>query len=281
MAVWMMFLKRFIQGICLEGTNVYMLNDKVTIITPCWNSSKYIAETIKAVLCQTYTNWEMIIVDDCSTDNSVEIIKGFAEKDSRIKLLIQESNCGAAKARTRAMQEGTGRYMAYLDADDIWKPEKLEKQIEFMKKNNYGFTCTSYEVINDLGEKLNKYIHMLPEVDYVGFLTNNLLQTVGIMVDVQVIEKKYLVMPDLRRRQDAATWLQILKAGFKCYGLDEILAEYRRTENSLSSNKFKAVKGVWNLYRDIEHLSFPFSCYCFVRYAFLAVWKRVYLFGKK
>lgn len=117
---------------------------------------------------------------------------------------------------------------------------------------------------------------MLPEVDYVGFLTNNLLQTVGIMVDTVIVDKKYLVMPNLRRRQDAATWLQILKAGFMCYGIDEILAEYRRANNSLSSNKFKAVKGVWSLYRDVEHLSLPFSIYCFTRYAFLAVWKRLY-----
>lgn len=184
---------------------------------------------------------------------------------------------GAARARTRAMQEGTGRYVAYLDADDIWKSDKLEKQVKFMQQQKIGFSCTSYEVINNDGKPLNKYIHMLPKVNYVGFLTNNLLQTVGIMVDTGIVEKKYLVMPDIRRRQDAATWLQILKAGYDCYGLDEILAEYRRTENSLSSNKLKAIKGIWTLYRDIEHLSLPFSCYCFVRYALLAVWKRVYL----
>ena len=150
-------------------------------------------------------------------------------------------------------------------------------KIKFMKEKDCGFSCTSYEVINDAGEPLNKYVHMLPKVDYVGFLTNNLLQTVGIMVDTDKVCKEYLVMPDIRRRQDAATWLQVLKAGFECYGLDEILAEYRRTEGSLSSNKFKAAKGVWSLYRDIEHLSLPFSCYCFIRYAFLAVWKRLYI----
>ena len=96
------------------------------------------------------------------------------------------------------------------------------------------------------------------------------------MVDIDIVDRKYLEMPDIRRRQDAATWLQILKAGYKCYGLDEILAEYRRAGNSLSSNKIKAIKGVWNLYRNIEHLSLLFSCYCFIRYAVLAVWKRVY-----
>lgn len=253
------------------------MDDKVTVVTPSWNSEKYIGSTIKSVQAQTYTNWEMIIVDDCSTDATVEIIKKASEEDSRIKLLVQPENGGAAKARTRSMLAGTGRFVAYLDADDIWKPDKLEKQLKFMKEKKCGFSCTSYEVIDDAGQPVNKYIHMLPKVDYVGFLTNNLLQTVGIMVDTKIVDKKLLVMPDIRRRQDAATWLQILKAGHDCYGLDEILAEYRRSNNSLSSNKMKAVKGVWSLYRNIEHLSFPFSCYCFARYAILAVWKRVYL----
>lgn len=259
--------------------NIDVMQDKVTIVTPTWNSQRYIETTIKSVQAQTYQNWEMIIVDDCSTDNTVDIVRKISEQDSRIKILIQDVNGGAAKARTRSMYAGNGRFVAYLDADDIWKPNKLEKQISFMKNNNCAFSCTSYEVIDDDGKPKKKYIHMLPKVNYKGFLTNNLLQTVGIMVDTVKVDKKYLVMPDIRRRQDAATWLQILKAGFDCYGLDEILAEYRRTENSLSSNKFKAVKGIWSLYRDIEHLSLPFSCYCFVRYAFLAIWKRVYLKG--
>lgn len=257
------------------------MQDKVTIVTPSWNSEKYIEETIKSVQAQTYPNWEMIIVDDCSSDHTVEIVGKIAQKDPRICVLVQPENGGAGKARTRSMQMGNGRFVAYLDADDKWKPEKLEKQIVFMKEHQCGFSCTSYEVIGDDGTSKNKYIHMLPKVDYVGFLTNNLLQTVGIMVDTSIVDKKYLVMPDIRRRQDAATWLQILKAGFECYGLDEILAEYRRAENSLSSNKLKAVKGIWNLYRNIEHLSLPFSCYCFIRYAFLAVWKRVYLEANK
>lgn len=252
------------------------MQDRVTVVTPSWNSEKYIQATIRSVQAQTYQNWEMIIVDDCSTDGTVELVESIAKTDPRIKILRQKTNSGAGAARTRSMQNATGRFIAYLDADDIWKPEKLEKQVRFMQEKGCGFSCTSYEVINDRGEPLHKYVHMLPKVDYLGFLTNNLLQTVGIMVDTRKVDKKHLIMPDIRRRQDAATWLQILKAGFVCYGLDEILAEYRRTSNSLSSNKIKAVKGTWNLYRRIERLSFPFSCYCFVRYAILAIWKRVY-----
>ena len=253
------------------------MQDKVSIITPSWNSEKYIEKTIKSVQNQTYSNWEMIVVDDCSSDQTVKIVQEISKQDPRIKVLQQNLNKGAAIARNRALEAVSGRYVAYLDADDMWKPTKLEKQVQFMKLHKCGFSCVSYEVIDDEGNKLNKEVHMLSAVDYVGFLTNNLLQTVGIMVDTSIINKKYLVMPDIRRRQDAATWLQILKAGYKCYGIDEVLAEYRRAENSLSSNKIKAVKGVWNLYRHIEKLSLPFSCYCFVRYAFLAVWKRIYV----
>lgn len=255
------------------------MQDKVSVITPSWNSEKYIEKTIRSVQSQTYQNWEMIIVDDDSADHTVEIVKAISEEDSRIRIITQKVNEGAAKARNRAMELATGRYIAYLDADDIWKPQKLEIQVKFMKEKECGFSCTSYEVIDDSGKCLQKYIHMLPKVDYVGFLTHNLLQTVGIMVDTDIIDKKYLVMPDIRRRQDAATWLQILKAGYDCYGLNEILAEYRRTTGSLSSKKVEAVKGVWNLYRKIEKLSFPFSCYCFIRYALLAVWKRIYKQG--
>ena len=251
----------------------------VSIIMPSYNTASYIKESIQSVLNQTYTNWELIIVDDCSSDNTVKIVQEISKKDPRVRILKQNTNGGAAKARNRSLNEATGRYVAYLDADDIWKPSKLEKQIQFMNEHKCGFSCASYEVIDDEGNTLNKEVHMLPSVDYVGFLTNNLLQTVGIMVDTSIVDKKYLVMPDIRRRQDAATWLQVLKAGYKCYGLDEVLAEYRRAENSLSSNKIKAVKGVWSLYRDIEKLSLPFSCYCFVRYAFLAVWKRIYIKG--
>ena len=153
------------------------MQDKVSIITPSWNSEKYIKKTIESVQNQTYSNWEMIIVDDCSSDNTVKIVQEISKKDSRVHILEQRTNGGAAKARNRSLDEASGRYIAYLDADDIWKPAKLEKQIQFMNEHKCGFSCTSYEVIDDEGNALNKEVHMLPSVDYVGFLTNNLLQT--------------------------------------------------------------------------------------------------------
>lgn len=253
------------------------INAKVSIITPCYNSEKYILETIQSVIKQTYQNWEMIIVDDCSSDNTCSIVEEILNKEKRIKLVRLNNNSGAAISRNTALKYCSGRFIAYLDADDIWYPEKLSKQVEFMMNNGCGFSCTSYEVINNEGTKLNKNIRMKKRLDYRGFLINNLIQTVGVMVDLDKVPISCIEMPNMRRRQDAATWLQILKSGYDCYGTNEILAMYRRTEGSLSSNKIKAVKGVWYLYRNVERLSFIFSTYCFIRYALLAVWKRVYI----
>lgn len=251
-------------------------DEKISIITPTYNSEKYIKKTIESVRNQTYYNWEMLIIDDCSVDSTVELVKSMKENDQRIHLIELGENVGAARARNVGLENSSGRYIAYLDSDDIWMPTKLEQQVLFMKKNNVAFSCVTYEIIDSEGKRLNKVIHMLPKLNYSMFLKNNLLQTVGIMIDTNKVNKRYLVMPDIFRPEDAATWLQILKSGIDCYGIDETLAQYRRVENSLSGNKFKGALGMWKLYRNIEKLSFPFSCYCFIRYAFLAIWKRFY-----
>lgn len=250
--------------------------EKVTIVTPTWNSDKYICETINSVLQQTYKNWEMIIVDNGSTDNTLKIVNNFMEKDNRIKLYRLYQNKGASFARNIAIKNSTGRYIAYLDSDDKWKQNKLTRQIQFMRETGCAFSCTSYEVINDFGEKLNKKIFIPKEINYSYYLTNNILQTVGIMVDLQQIDKKLLKMPNIKIGEDAATWLQILKEGNICFGINEILAEYRRRNGSLSSNKFISVKYAWNLYRNIEKLPLLYSIYCFIRYALLAIYKRIY-----
>lgn len=260
-----------------EGIYLSIYNNMVTIITPMYNDANFIEETIESVLKQTYKDFELIIIDDCSYDKSVDIVKKYQEKDDRIILYRLNKNSGAAIARNKGLELAKGRFISFLDADDLWKVDKLEKQINIMKNEKYAFSCASYEVISEEGVNLNKKITMLPKVDYKGFLTNNLLQTVGIMIDRNQVENKLITMPNLRRRQDAATWLQILKSGYNCYGIEESLCFYRRVSNSLSSNKVKAVKGVWFLYRDIEKLPLLASCYYFVRYAGLAVYKRIYV----
>ena len=250
--------------------------EKVSVIMPTYNSENYIVETIKSVQLQTYKNWELVIVDDCSTDKTVSIIKNIITHDSRIKLIVMNKNQGASEARNLSLKNATGRFISYLDSDDLWNKNKLSRQIEFMKKNNYAFSCTTYEIINDSGEKINKLIHMPAIITYEKFLGYNILQTVGIMIDVQQVDKKLLIMPKVKIGEDAAAWLQVLKAGFACYGLDENLAAYRRRKGSLSSNKFISVFYAWNLYRHIEKFSFFRSVYYFIRYALLAIYKRMY-----
>lgn len=254
-----------------------MKNSLISIITPIYNCEKFIEETIKCVQNQTYTNWELLAVDDCSPDNSSDIIKKYAKKDKRIKYIKLKENSGAAIARNKALEESKGRFIAYLDADDLWKPEKLEKQVNFMLDNNYAFTCTDYEKIDENGNSLNKIIRIPKKVNYNLFLRNTIIQTVGVMVDTKITGKDIIVMPNIRRRQDAATWCQLLKNGFDCYEVPENLSYYRVVSNSLSSNKFKAVKMNWYWYRKIEKLPLWKTCYCFVGYAFNAVKKRIYI----
>lgn len=250
--------------------------DLVSIITPIYNCENLLPQTLDCVLNQTYKNWEMILVDDCSIDNSASIIKKYAKKDSRIKYFKLEHNSGAAMARNKALEKSKGRFIAYLDADDLWKPEKLEKQISFMLEKKIAFSCTDYEKIREDGSSLNKIIKIPERVNYNLFLRNTIIQTVGVMIDTNITGKELLIMPNIRRRQDAATWCQLLKAGFDCYEVPENLSYYRVVSNSLSSNKFKAVKMNWYWYRKIEKLPLWKTCYCFVGYSFNAVKKRIY-----
>lgn len=248
----------------------------VSVIMPSYNSERHIAESIRSVQSQTLANWELLISDDCSTDSTREVVAGIVEADPRVRLLPLRENGGAAVARNNSLAHARGRYVAYLDSDDLWYPEKLERQVSFMEERGAAFSCCSYEVIGEDGAPLGRTVRMLDECDYMGFLTHNLLQTVGIMADTALMDRGLLVMPAMRRRQDAATWLQVLKAGHACHGMPDVLCAYRRVEGSLSSDKVKAAQGVWRLYREVERLPLSTSLYCFVRYAVLAVWKRSY-----
>lgn len=254
-----------------------MSKDLVSIITPVYKCENYISETIKSVQSQTYTNWEMILVDDCTPDNSPQIINKYAAKDSRIRYIKQSRNGGAALARNSGLHNATGRYIAYLDADDIWLPQKLERQLDFMEKNDVQFTCCDYEKIEADGTPLNKVVHMPKTITYKQLLSNTIIQTVGVVVDLNKVDKGLLVMPNVRRGQDSATWLQLLRNGVKFKGQNEVLAQYRRVPQSLSSNKFSAIKRTWYLYRGVEHLSIPRSVICLIGWAYHASAKRIYL----
>jgi len=249
----------------------------VSVITPVYNCEKYLAQTIESVINQTYENWEMILADDCSPDNSAEIIKKYSEKDPRIKYVKLPENGGAAKARNKALEVSQGRYIAYLDADDIWLPKKLERQLAFMEENDVQFTCCDYEKIEADGTNLNKVVHMPKTITYNQLLSNTIIQTVGVIADTKKFDKKLLIMPDVRRGQDSATWLQMLRNGVKFTGQNEVLAQYRRVPQSLSANKFSAMKRTWYLYRGVEHLSIPKSLVCLAGWAYHASIKRIYI----
>lgn len=247
-------------------------NELVSIIMPSYNSEKWIKETIFCVQAQTYTNWELIITDDASSDNTVELIQEEQKKDDRIKLFVSEKNQGAAKSRNNSLAHAMGRYVAYLDSDDLWSECKLEHQIDFMKSNNIAMCYTDYDIVNEFGE-YRKTINVPKSVTYDGYLKRPITCTHSIMFDTNVVAKDLLIMPDIRRGQDGATWLQVLKSGITGYALSESLAKYRRHSGSLSNNKFKAIKRVWYLYREVEKLPLPYACVCFVSYAINAVKK--------
>lgn len=228
-----------------------MKNELVSIIMPTYNCAKFIKETIESVINQTYESWELVIVDDCSNDNTEEVVASF--NDKRIKYHRLEKNSGAAVARTTAMKMATGNYMAFLDSDDLWKKEKLEKQLEFMKKNNYNFTCTAYEQIDEKGNKLNKIIKTKKKANYNRILLDCPVGNSTVMYNVDNLGK--FEVPNIRKRNDDALWLQILKKEKFIYGMPDVLMEYRIRNNSISSNKLSLIKYHWQLYREIEHLS--------------------------
>ena len=229
------------------------VNGLVSIITPTYNCGRFIGETIESVQQQTYTNWEMIIVDDCSTDDTKSVVEKYLQQDKRIKYHCLAENSGAAVARTKAMELATGQYMAFLDSDDLWMPDKLEKQLEFMQKNNYIFTSTSYQHMTEDGKMMPKVLNAVPKTDYNRLLLDCPVENSTVMYDVSKMGK--FQVPNIRKRNDDALWLAMLKREQYIHGLDRILMKYRLRNNSISSNKWSLVKYTWQLYRDIEHLS--------------------------
>lgn len=253
------------------------MKDLVSIITPVYKCEEYIERTMNSVLAQTYSNWEMLLVDDCSPDKSAELIHSFAQQDYRFKYIKLDNNSGAAIARNIGLENAKGRYIAYLDADDIWLPQKLEKQIRFMEENDVQFSCCDYEKIEADDTPLNKVVHMPRTITYNQLLSNTIIQTVGVIVDLNKVDRNLLVMPNVRRGQDSATWLQMLRNGVKFVGQNEVLAQYRRVPQSLSANKLSALKRTWYLYRGVEHLGLIKSCTCLMGWAYHASIKRIYI----
>ena len=193
----------------------------VSIIMPTYNCAKFIGRTIESVINQTYENWELIIVDDCSKDNTEEVVKEYIEKDNRIKYYKFETNQGAAMARTESMKRAKGNYMAFLDSDDLWYKDKLEKQLKFMIDNNYNFTCTAYEQIDEADNLIGKIIKTKVKADYNRILLDCPVGNSTVMYNVDELGR--FEVPNIRKRNDDALWLQIIKKAKYIYGMDDVL----------------------------------------------------------
>ncbi|MDA9808430.1 glycosyltransferase family 2 protein [Flavobacteriales bacterium] len=249
------------------------MNNLVSIITPSFNSSKYIKETVDSVLRQTYENWELIIVDDGSKDSSANIIKDLTNTDTRIKGFYFDKNIGAAEARNVAILQAKGKYIAFLDSNDLWELEKLEKQISFMQTEDIAFSFSTYQPMSEDGSKLYSIIHAPKIVTYSAYLKNTIIGCLTVVIDRE--KAGDFEMPNIRSSHDMALWLLIMKRGFDAYGLDENLARYRIVSASNTSSKWRAAKDVWKIYREVENLSFLYSSWCFLNYAFNALVKRI------
>ena len=233
----------------------------VSIIVPVYNAGSYIEETIAMVQAQTYQNWELILVDDHSSDDGRERIeKCIAAGDKRIRLIVRPANKGAADARNTGIQNAGGRYIAFLDADDIWMKDKLERELAFMKEKQAAFVFTAYEFGDENAVRTGKVVHVPPVLTYFKALSRTVIFTTTVLLDTDKTGREVIQMPNVES-EDTATWWKLLRNGFTAYGLDEVLAVYRRPVKSLSSNKLEAIRRIWNLYRREEKLPFLYSCY--------------------
>lgn len=249
-----------------------MMQEKISIIVPVYNAENYIEETIRSVLAQDYENWELLLVENGSTDNSIEKIRQF--EDPRIQLIIMDGNAGAAKARNEGMRRAMGTYVGYLDADDLWQPDKLSRQVAFMKEKKAAFCFTGYEFGDEFAVGTGKIVKVPETLRYKQALSNTTIFTSTVLFDTRLISKEDLYMPDVKS-EDSALWFQVLRGGLTAYGLNENLVTYRRPGKSLSSNKFEALKRIWNLYRKQEKLNLFYSSFLFVGWAVRAVKRRI------
>ena len=232
---------------------------------PCYNSSRFISATIKSLISQTYANWELLVIDDCSCDNTLSIVNQFKNQDQRIHVYKLHINSGPAIARNMGIEKAKGRFIAFCDSDDQWKSHKLEKQIKFMLDNYYSFTYTDYDVIDE-EDQFKGVVSARSYVSYSDMLKNNYIGCLTVVYDRKKLGKIY--MPILRKRQDWALWLLILKKIPKAYSLSESLSIYRDRSKSISSNKIEMFKYHWQLYRNVEKFSLVNSSFLLLRYLF-------------
>lgn len=249
---------------------------QISIVVPVYNAENYIEQTITMVRKQTFTDWELILVEDCSPDHSRDILRKITEtlSDTRIRVIYKEKNEGAARARNTGLEAVTGRYLAFLDADDIWKENKLSEELAFLKEKDAAFVFTAYEFGDEQGVGTGKIVKVPETLTYRQALSRTVIFTSTTMFDLEKLDRSLIKMPEVPS-EDSATWWQILRAGYTAYGYPHVTAIYRRPPKSLSSDKGKAIKRIWYLYRKVEKLSFVTSVLCFIGWAFRATLRRL------
>lgn len=243
------------------------LTPQISVITPAYNASHYISKAIESVQAQTFLYWEMIVVDDSSTDGTCEIVEKYAVMDSRIKLIRQTENGGPAKARNVALSVASSRYVAFLDCDDMWLPEKLAHQLLFMVERKIAFSYTLYRQFSDEPNYISGLVSLPISFNYNGLLKNTGIACLTVMIDTELTGP---IRMESVRHEDYVLWLKLLKNQFIAYGLMEDLARYRISKTSVSGNKFKSATWVWKVYRDIERLNFLYAFWCLLNYGWRA-----------
>ena len=248
----------------------------ISIVTPLYNAAAYIEDTVRSVEAQTFADWEWILVDDGSTDEGPDIVRRAAEADpeGRIRLLRMETNAGPAKARSAGVDAAKGEYLAFLDADDLWLPSKLEQELAFLKEKGAAFVCHAYEFGDEQARGTGKIVHPPAEMTYEKALTRTVIFTSTVMFDLAKFSRDELHMPDCHS-EDTALWWRILRGGTVCLGLDEVLTIYRRPARSLSSNKTHALRNIWQLYRTQEGLGVAKSACCTLGWGVRATLRRL------
>jgi teichuronic acid biosynthesis glycosyltransferase TuaG len=242
----------------------------VSVVTPAYNAAAYLPATIESVLAQTYPHWEMIVVDDCSADDTRAVVAAYGARDPRIQLVAQPKNGGPARARQAALERSRGRYVAFLDSDDRWLPSKLERQLAFMARADAAFSFTAFRRTSADGERLGRLIEAPGRLTYGQLLGNTAIATSTAVVDR---ERTGPFSMTVTYYDDFALWLEITRRGFPAFGLNEDLMRYRVVGGSVSRNKGRSARMVWRTYRDVERLGLGSSSWAFVRYAFNAVRK--------
>lgn len=244
----------------------------VSIVVPVYNAREYIADTIQSVENQTYLDWELLLVDDGSTDGTREYLQTLT--NIKMHVIFLPENKGVANARNRGIADAEGKYITFLDADDLWKKEKVKTQINFMESQHINFSFTNYEFGDEKAKGTGHIVKAPKIISYKQALKNTTIFTSTVMLNVDRLGKDMVKMPEIKS-EDTATWWKILRLGIPGYGIQENLVTYRRPIKSLSSNKMQAINRIWNLYRKQEKIGlFKSSCY-FICWAFHSLKRRV------